>query len=184
MDTNKSIEIIEQMLKVTRSSFHRISLYFIIWGTLLGISGIVEFIIWENPLKWMVWPIAGILGGIMSGIYSKKESGKTQINSNVDRLLQTAWLAFGILLIFTIFYSLYNKLLPHSLILIFAGFTTFISGSIIKFKFLNYGGIALGIGAILCGFFIEPMYSGLVFAISLIFGYVLPGIKLRKIENE
>ena len=44
METNKSVEIIDSMLKLVRKSYHRVAFYFILWGTLMGAAGLGEFL--------------------------------------------------------------------------------------------------------------------------------------------
>ena len=131
----------------------------------------------------MVWPIAGIAGGIISFFYGKKEAEKVGTQTALDRVTNYTWGAFGFTLVFAIAFSLYNQLSPHALVLMIAGSATFISGGISKFKPFIYGGIALEIGALACAFYVPASYQGFVFALSIILGYIIPGVILRKSEN-
>lgn len=183
MDTTKSIEIIEGMLQESRKSLHRNSFYFILWGLLMAPAGIIESSFIDTKNSWMVWPIAGMLGGIISTIYSKKEAQRSGVQTAIDRITKYTWGAFGFALLFGIAFSIFNQLLPHSLVLLIAGFATFITGGITKFKPFIYGGIALELGAIACAFFVPPSLQGFVFAISISLGYIVPGFILKKSEN-
>jgi len=184
MDTTKSIEIIEGMLQEGRKSLHRNSFYYILWGLLMAPAGIIEaYLHGSVQNSWIVWPIAGFVGGIISFIYGRKESQKSGANTAVDRITMFTWGAFGFSLLFVIAFSLYHGFAPHTLVLLIAASATFISGGVLKFKPFVYGGIAIAIGAIICGFFIDPSLQGYVFGLCLIAGYVIPGFTLRKSEN-
>lgn len=183
MESTQSVEIISKMIQESRKSLHRNSFYFILWGSLLIPAGIAEYFMLGTPNYWMIWPAIGIIGGIVSSIYGSKESKRSGVQTAGDRITSYTWGAFGATLIFVIIYSVSKGLTPHPLILITAGLATFISGGISKFKPFVMGGVFLGLGAIASGFFIDPEFHGLVFSTSILLGYVIPGVQLRKVEN-
>lgn len=183
MEPTKSLEIIERMLAETKKSLHRNSFYFLLWGILLIPAGIAEYLLYGTSNFWMVWPTVGILGGIASMIYGFKESKRVGASTAGDRITGYTWGSFMFVLVFSIIYAGSNGLPPHALILMGAAMATFISGGISKFKPFVYGGIILALGAIACAFFIEPVYHSLVFSASILLGYVIPGLLLRKSEN-
>ena len=183
METTKSLEIIESMLMESRKSLHRNSFYFILWGALLIPAAIAEYFMQGQSNFWIIWPIIGITGGIISAIYGKKEDKASGVSTAGDRITSYTWGAFGFTLILAIAYSVYNHLPPQTLILMLAGSATFISGGISKFKPFIWGGVILEIGAVLCAFVIDAHYHSLVFAVSILAGYVIPGIILRKEEH-
>lgn len=183
METHKSLEIIESMLMESRKSLHRNSFYFILWGTLLIPAAIAEFFMQGRPDFWIIWPIVGVTGGIISAVYGKKEGQTSGTKTTSDRINAYTWGAFGFTLIWAIVYAVYNHLSPQPLILMLAGSATFISGGISKFKPFIWGGIILEIGALLCAFVIDAHYYSLVFAACIFAGYVIPGVILRREEH-
>jgi hypothetical protein len=183
METTKSIEIIEQMLAESKKSLYNNSFYFLLWGALLVPAGIAEYLLQGTSYFWVVWPIVGTLGGIISMIYSKRQGKMIGIGSSADRINMFTWGAFGFSLFFMIVFSAKNDMLPHPLILLVAGSATFISGGISRFKPFIYGGIVLGLGALLCALVFETKYYSLAFSFFIFLGYVIPGIILRKEEN-
>ena len=184
METTKSIEIIESMMMESKKSLAKNSFHFLLWGGLLIPAGIAEYFLFGNPNFWVIWPAVGIIGGIISFIYGMMDGKRVDVATAGDRITAFTWGGFGFTLLFAIVFSVYNHLSPHALVLMLAGLATFISGGISKFNPFIYGAIAIEIGAILCAFFIEPQVQGIVFAISLFFGYLIPGFILRKSENE
>ncbi len=183
METSKSIEIIENMMKESKRSLMRNSFFFILWAALLVPAGLMEFFLKETNFPGLVWPVVGIIGGIISTIYGRKESSRAGVGTFGDRITAYTWGAFGFALIWSIAFSVKSQYPPHAMILLLAGLATFINGGISNFKPFIYGAVILELGAIACGFFVEPVYHSLVFSLSILIGYLIPGIQLRKIEN-
>ncbi|GAB5558347.1 MAG: hypothetical protein SchgKO_25600 [Schleiferiaceae bacterium] len=183
METTKGIEIIERMMAESRKSLHRNSFYFILWAVLLVPAALVEYAMDSPGESWFVWPIAGAIGGVISGIYGYREGKRTGAQTNADRVSNYTWGGFGFALIFAIGYSLSHGATPHALILLLAGLATFISGGTAKFAPFVWGGIAMGIAAVLCGFVLDASLHPLVFAIAIVLGYFIPGMMLRRTEN-
>lgn len=184
MNTIKSLEIIQEMMRQSQKSMVRNSFFFILWASLLVPSSIIEYMLIGTDFSWVVWPIMGVLGGIISAWYGKKESERVGVSTFGDRVTTYTWGGFSITLIFSILFSIKLETPPHSMILMFAALATYIHGGISNYKPFVMGAIALAIGAVLCAFIIPVHFHSLVFAASIFFGYLLPGFGLRKLENE
>jgi len=183
MESQQSIKLIEEMLRESKKSLHNNSFYFVLWGLLLMVAGVIEFFFYGQANLWIEWPIIGVLGGLASTIYGRKEDKRLGMQTIGDRITQYTWGAFGCTFLIALVYSIYHNLPPHALILMLAGSATFINGGILKFTPFVWGGMILELGAILCGFVFEPPLHGLIFACSLFLGYVVPGAILNKSEN-
>ncbi|SEA51993.1 hypothetical protein [Psychroflexus halocasei] len=182
METTKSIKIIEEMMRESRKSLHRYSVYFIIWGAVMGIAGLVEFfLIGLIDTAWIVWPIAGGIGGALVALSQRKNDFR--VETVFDRIMKYVWISFGICLLFVIIYSVKSLMPPHALILLLAANATFISAAITKNKALFVGGIILVVTAIISGFFIEGKWVSLVYAIGMMGGYFIPGLYTKKNEK-
>lgn len=183
METSKSIEIIESMYNESKRSLHRNSFYFILWGLLLVPAGIAEFFLFESEKVFIIWPIVGIVGGIVAGIYGFREGKRAGAQTAGDRIYNYTWGAFIALLLLSLPLSFKYNFSPHILILMLAGYATFVSGGIAKFTPFIFGGIALLIGGLLCAFVIDVRLHSLVFSACILLGYVVPGFILRNQEN-
>ena len=180
MEISESVKIIEKMMADGRKSVNNYSSYFIIWGTLLLLAAVGEFfLLGHSTMPWMPWPIAGVIGGVISSIVGRRQKS----SSSMDRIIGYTWLSFGICLVFSIFYSLHIETLPHTLILLMAGGATFISGGISGYKALFAGGLILLIAATLSGFIVPREFISLIFAAGMLFGYLIPGIMVKMKEN-
>lgn len=184
MKAEKSIEILDRMYQESRKSLVKNSFFFILWGSLMALAGLIEFGLFGKPMYWLVWPIAGAIGGIIAFIYGSRQNKRTTAVHTSDRILKFTWSGFVLALIIAIVYSVSQKWSPVPLVLLFAAYATFITGGICKVNALLIGSAALALGAIASAFFIEANYHGIIFAISILIGYVYPGLMLRRVENE
>ena len=183
METSKSLERIESMFLESKKSLRKNSFFFILWGVLMAGSGLAEYFLFGNPYYWIVWPIVGALGGIVSSIQGARMDKNIGIRTAEDRIMAFTWGGFIFSLIICIVFAITQGIAPAPLVLILASYATFISGGISKFKPLYWGSLFLIVGGIVCGFILPVETHGLVFAISILFGYVYPGIKLMQSEN-
>jgi hypothetical protein len=183
METTKSIELIETMFKESKKTFCNNSPFFIMWGIILAIAGLTEYLLTGHPNNWMVWPVVTTIGGIISMVLGIKEGKKQSTKTIGDRIIGYIWLGFVAVLAYAIAYSLYNHITPHALILMGTAYATFLTGSISKYKPLILGAVALALGAVLAGFVFPMADHGLVFAITITLGYTIPGFMLRRSEN-
>lgn len=183
MEATESIKIIEKMLDESRRSLSKYSFHFILWAVLLIPCGIIEWYFVDSPKRFMVWGIAGVLGGIIASVYGIRQSKQQKVESLAGRMHGFIWGGFGICMIFSIAYTIKLQVPPHALILLLAGAATFSTGGLAKFQPFLYGGIFLIVCALFCGFVVPPIYQSLVFSAGLAGGYLIPGLMLRKIEN-
>jgi len=68
-------------------------------------------------------------------------------------------------------------------ILMLAGFPTFVSGFVLKFRPLILGGLAFWILAVVAHF-TGPDISGLCMPAAIVLGYLIPGHLLRRKESH
>ena len=191
METNEkvlkpeeSLQIIEKMINRTKGNLYENSFYFLLWGwiVLFGILGhtiLANFTDFSKP--YLVWLII-IPGIIANTIYGIRQGKKKGISSHLDLVSFMIWIAFlvsyGIILVFMKKFD--YKIVP--IIFLLAGNATFLSGIVIKFKPLVWGGIVFWLGVI--GLFTLP--GNLVIFVSplaIILGYLVPGY-LLKFENK
>lgn len=186
MNEKESIQIISEMIAKAKASHHRKSYYFIIWGIILAIASLTEFVVvhqLQNTLGYFAWMLAGITGGIITMIYSKNETKRKGHEAYMDQVYQSIWGAFGISLLLLIVLSVLHKLPTNPLVLLLTGMPVFISGSLTKFKPLIIGAIIFWLTGTF-GFFVEPKHTSLLFFGAIVFGYLLPGFLLMKTENN
>jgi FtsH-binding integral membrane protein len=108
------------------------------------------------------------------GATGSKKSGNT-----VREWYGYLWLGFGISLVLALVTSILRQTPPVPMVLIVAGFATFMSGILIRFRPLVFGGIVLWVGAALC-LAVAVREHSLVEAGAIVLGYLVPGYMLNR----
>jgi hypothetical protein len=186
MNSEESLQLIHRMINESKQSYHRSGPYFLAWGVLLAIAGLVEFIlVYQLDTKhgYLVWPAIAVLGGVFSFVYSKKEDQKqknTQTFSDIAQ--QFVWGAFGVSLVLIIVCSVLQRINPTPYVLLLTAVPTFITGGLVKFRPLLIGAVVFWITGV-ASFFTPVQYTSLLFCVAILLGYVLPGYLLYKSEN-
>ena len=191
METNEkllkpeeSLQIIEQMIQKAKTNLHDSSFYFLLWGWIVLIAIIGQMLIshfTDYTKPYLVWLI--IIPGVIASIVNGSIKGKkSKVTSHLDRINFLNWIVFlisySIVLIFMKNFD--YKIVP--IIFLLAGNATFITGIIIKFKALIFGGIIFWIGVI-CLFTVPKEFTEFISPIIIIFGYLVPGY-LLKFQNK
>lgn len=179
MEVNQSLQIIDEMVQRARFNFSKGSVFFILWGILLTIAGVGEFLLqqMDYSMPWILWPIAGSLGGIISGIYGSKLSRESS-RSYLEKTYSNLWIIYFFTLIVLLVALVSQKINPGPYILIVTGLPTYFTGSILKLKELRYGGGVFWILGLI-SIFSSPEYSSLIFALAIVLGYLVPGMIMK-----
>lgn len=180
----ESIKIIEKMIQSTKRNLHDSSFYFLLWGWVVLIGSVGQIILKQFTTiekTYLVWLII-FPGMITSIIYGIRHGKKTKVSTHLDSLNFMIWIAFIVsYTIVLVFMKQFNyNVVP--IIFLLAGNATFLTGIVIKFKALVYGGIVFWLGTI-CQFLISTNYVEFVSPVIIIFGYLIPGY-LLKLQNK
>lgn len=190
MDTNekelhpeKSIQIIESMIQRTKSNLHDSSFYFLLWGWIILLANvgqiILSYIEYDKP--YFIWLLI-IPGIIASAIYGSRHGKKAKASTHLDRINFMIWMAF-LVCYFTVIIFMKNldyQIAP--LIFLLAGNATFLTGIVIKFKPLIWGGMVFLVG-VFSYFLLPGEYFQFISPIVIILGYLIPGY-LLKAQNK
>jgi hypothetical protein len=192
MNEQESLAVIKEMINRSRTNFKEQSFYYLLWGWLVVGSVITEAILFNMGSVYhpIVWPIMGLVGGITSGIYGKKQGEKAGYMTHIDRAMMFVWIGFVIYLVLVILMSAtgvfgaYGWNIAFVLIIGMYGLGTFISGGLLKFKPLIYGGIAsflIVVLTVLMPSLVADFNGALIMlAASIIVSYLIPGYMLKR----
>ncbi len=184
LTTEQSLYIITEMIDQAKGKVRENSIYFIIWGVVITLAnlGMFSLMLMEYRYPYISWSIA-VPAWIITIYTTWRQSKKARTNSHLDRISGSLWLSFGVI-IFTL--VAFGKLINYQLnpvILLLSALPTFVSGIIIKFKPLIFGGFSFWLLGIAC-FLVGGPWQFLVGALAVIVGFLIPGIILRnKREN-
>lgn len=182
---NESLKLIETMIGQAKQSFSRNSYYFLLWGVLLIIAMGINYALAAkgDPRGGYAWGIMGVIGGALSLLHGRREDRRTRAASAMDRLMLWIWMAF----LATLFTTMLGGALSSggmsvASILVLTGMPTFLSGQLMRFKPLIWGGILFWLlGAI--AFFVDMRTMVLLYIAGMLFGYLLPGYLLKRQED-
>lgn len=181
----QSLDIIYNMIQKAKQTFHKTSFYYLLWGWLMTIAGIGEYVLSnlvETPLFWLVWPILGFSGGIITMIYSIKQGKQTKAKGYLDEVFLYLWVAYGVTLVFLIIGLVLNNVSPTAYVIVLTGLPTFASGRLMKFKPLEYGGYVFWLVGLVTLLLNTP-FDALLFSGAIVLGYLIPGYLLKKQEG-
>jgi hypothetical protein len=186
MTGEESLKIITEMINKTKVNIRQGSFHLLFWGWLIIICSLSEYFLYkftdfENP--WYVWYFV-IPGVFISMIYGFAKGRKTQMHTYADMLYVWTWMAF-------LFASIVLSILRSDnmgsfgpYILTVAAIPTFLSGFIIRFRPLIYGGISFWIFAII-GHFGGYDLAALSVPVAMLTGYLIPGYLLKsKVDHD
>jgi len=179
LSPEQSLQLINQMITEVKQEFRNNGFYLLFWGWLVFFSAIVNFVLLKmgNPFAYYVWPVLMPLGGIISTIYAiaVRRKEKKRAKTFIDRAMGYTWLAFMIALGIVLSSGAklgFDKVYPFVLLLY--GIGTFITGGIIKFPLLVFGGICCWVLAI-AAFYVPFDIQLLLLSLALIISYIIPG---------
>jgi hypothetical protein len=198
-DEKESLKLITDMINKTKQSFHETGFGPIMWGSVITICSLITFcsIQFDFVLPFDVWLLT-LVALIPQVIYSIMESKRKTVKTYNDIAMDFTWIAFGISIgvlsftINTIAYDLKNtipnymeirgsfRFLNHTtaLHLMVYAIPTFITGGVMKFKPMLYGGILCWVFAMISNF-TNTKIDMLLMATGVICAWLIPGLILN-----
>jgi hypothetical protein len=186
----QSLRIIEEMINKAKNEFSEDGTIYLLWGWVILFCSLGHFILdvvigYSKP--WYIWSITWLVVVYMI-IYIRARDRKRKVKTYADEILAYVWLAFAIMMILTFFllrmfvpqFWLYNFMF----VLLCYGMPTFISGAILKFRPLIFGGIACWVLAVTAGF-VNFRYHPIFVSTAVVLAWIIPGyiLKARSVKS-
>jgi hypothetical protein len=184
LNPQQSLELITNMIRQTQGNARGSSFYFLLWGWVItlcnfGMYFMLRFTQFEYP--YLVWTLA-IPAWIITMFYGNKQDESRGSTTHLDKITMWLWIGLGITIMPSWIFGAQINWLVNAAILMPVGLATFVSGIIIRFKPLLFGGITFWIAGTLC-YIVSPVDQYLVGGIAMIFGYLVPGYMLKKLNK-
>jgi hypothetical protein len=185
LSSEDSLTIIEQSLKQSSSQKTGASNYYIIWGSVIFVYLIGNFIALHFPSETTAsianaLPNLFALGGIFSFLQSRKDDKNETVVPLNEKIYTYAWIGASIGLGAMCIGNLHNMQDGFCLgILLMFGVVNFIIGGITKFKPLLLGG-ALSMVLVVFIPFVTMDYKFLITAIGVLSTCLIPGLLMKK----
>lgn len=185
MTGEESLKIITEMINKTKVNIRQGSFHLLFWGWLIFACSVSEYLLMKYAgftHHYYIWFFV-IPGAFVSMIYGFVNGRKAKVHTYADMLYAVTWIGFlfsGIVL-FIVQSDRLDTVVPY--ILLLAGFPTFVSGFIIKFKPLIVGGFCFWIIALIVHFGGHEL-APLGTPVAMLIGYLIPGYLLKYKVNH
>lgn len=183
-----SLALIQSMIAKTRQNISDNSIHFLIWGWVTFAACIGQFIL-KNVLDYeqhyLIWLLI-FPAAITSFYMGRKQNKKSEATTYLGESMRYLWMGMGIgyfvlsMILTRLGWS--TPIFPFFILLY--GLGTFISGKLLEFKPLVYGGLMAWVLAIASTFF-NYDYQMLFGAGAILVSYIIPSYLLQvKVNNK
>jgi|SRR5882724_5302371 len=181
----QGLQLIESMINKAKDRFNEDGHLYLLWGWLVFACSIAQFILYHYfnyPYHYWVW-IISIAALIYQVFYLVKRRKKEKVRTYTAYILGYVWITFAILA-FLIGYLLGRLTLGdyffhiYPILLALYGMPVFLSGFILRFRPLIYGGIGCWILSIITTFLLYD-YQMLMLSLAMVIAWIIPGYLLR-----
>lgn len=181
----QSLDLIQSMINQAQGNLLKNSFYFILWGWAitianLGMYGLYKFS--DFPYPYLVWLIA-IPAWIITMVYGARQGSTAGKKTHLDKVNMWMWIGYGFgVLPFILFMEKigYNV---NPVVIVLTSIPTFLTGMMLKFRPLIWGGISFYLFGIIC-FMVSPLNQYLVGAVAIVCGYLIPGYLLKTTREK
>ena len=180
----ESLALIESMINRATNRFNEDGFLYLLWGWVVLLCSVAEFILLRIQYEkhYLVWTVtwAAVIYQIF---FLRNKRRKQVVRTYTDDIIKYVWITFIIImflaavLIGVIQGREYYKLIDP-LFLVIYGMPTFLSGIILRFKPLVWGGIGCWLLSVLCTV-IPVEFHLLLVSAAMIIAWIIPGYLLR-----
>lgn len=184
LTAEQSLDIITSMIRQAKGNAKKNSFHFLLWGWVVTLANIGMFTLaqLQYPHPYIVWLIT-IPAWIISLYKGFRQNREEKIHTHLDTISIWLWCSFAICIGAIIAFGNKINFQINPVILLISTIPTVVSGTILKFKPLQIGGILFWLFGILC-FLAPPEYQPLVGATAIITGYLIPGYMLHYKKDD
>ena len=180
-----SLQLIQSMINKARNQFSENGHLYLVWGWVVLFCSIGQFVLFyffRSPWHPLVW-LATWVALAYQLVYISRNRKKQKVKTYTGDIISYVWLVFAILMILIGFNIGYNQKgqgyqLLSPVIICLYGMPTFLSGKILRFKPLVYGGLGCWILSVIAAF-IPYAFQMLLFGVAVIIAWIIPGYLLR-----
>ncbi len=183
MTEQESLKIITEMIENSRTKIRDNGFFYLLWGWLMLSASILNFVLvlMDYDKAWLPWPVLMAAGVVVSVITGYRLGRKARVMTWFDTTMIYLWWAFFVVLMIVLFMAGTGKIswrAADALIISLYGLATFVSGGLLRFRPLLYGGLFAWAFSIII-LYVPGMYSFLVVAASILIAYLIPGYLLK-----
>lgn len=181
----QSLDVITAMIQQTKGNMQKNSFYFLLWGWTivianLGVYLLIKFSEVSNP--YLMYLLT-IVSAIISVVYGFRKGKRAIVSTHLDNVYHWLWIGLGVnCFVLWIFGGQIGWQL-NAVIVTMSAVPTLISGVLLKFKPLIYGGVVFWVFGVLI-FLTKNENQFLFTAIAVTLGYLVPGYLLKNSDKH
>ncbi len=185
----ESFVIINKAIADFKMNYRENAQVFLLWGWILTLASISNFIIlkmlnsleaWEHKgfLVLGNWIVFLLIGFIIMYFMVRKMNKDKKVYSHIDKFVNNLWWVTAPSFVIATILCFRLGIEPPPLMLLIGGIATTTTGLAIKFRPLIIGGMSFFIFS-LASTFVTNEYLALVVSAAIICGYLIPGYLLK-----
>lgn len=178
----QSIDVIQRMISKTKNTVADSSVFFLLWGWVVFIACVLQYIlknIVHYPYHYNAWLV--IIIGIAGSVYfGSRQDKRVKVKTYVDESIENLWIGIAVTY-FALAFIFARIGYEHSFTfyMLLYGIGCFVTGRLIKFTPLVWGGIGAWLLAILSSW-LDYDINILLTAGAILISYIIPGYLLRR----
>ena len=184
LDEAQSLQVIKEMIEVSRNNLKNDGILFIVWGWTLLYSSLIGFIKRDVLLlhrTQKILSIAGVILGIFAVVFSiyyiVKHRRKMQTYIGIS--LRYVWfsLVVSLMLVNVILANVLHTInfeLQHPVFMVLFAFAITVTGGILRYRLIIAGGILFAVIALAVSWF-DLKYQLLLEAFAWLVAFIIPG---------
>lgn len=181
----EALNVIGEMVNSSRYKMKDDAKYFLLWGWMVFVAAVLHFIILNIGVEnsWIIWPVMMTISFVVYGIMVRNSKNRTRSATYIDRVNRYLWIGFlGPLFITTMVGIFHSWVVAYPFFMAIYGWSAIVSGGLLKFKPLVWGGVASCIVGLIT-VFVSGHYILMMLALAVFFGFIIPGYALSRMES-
>jgi len=188
MTKEEQLSIINDTIQKTKYNLKPLGYNLIFWGVLIITMSlfhyffpqIVQLTYYSSLIYWVAIPLFGM---VYTTYYNINSGNKLGYETQLGRVIRIIWAVFGLSWISIVVLNLLHDSNPVQDILFLLSTVLIMSGVIIRFKPVTFGGIGLLIFTIYT-YYVPDINFLLVNVVGITFGMLIPGLALYLLKKD
>lgn len=178
------LELIARMIQVARKEYNDDSWVYLLWGWAVTLAALAQYVMLRvdspyYPFVWLALPVVAVVQVVLQ----ISQRRKAKVNTQLDKIIGYVWLADGVCMAIVLVSGNILQASTYPVLMLLYGIGTFISGSIMNFRPMQFGAIICW-GLALATFHVSFLNQSLLLPLAVIVAYIIPGYLLRKRFRE
>ena len=178
------LQVFQTMVIDSRGRLREDSFYYLMWGWLVVLACALEIGLMAGGVSWhwAVWPVLMPIGGVVSGVRGMRMGAKKQHQTALDRMMGALWGGWLVTLVILLLGApRMGWDVTYALLMALYGLGTFVSGAMLRFKPLMWGGAGAWLLSAVTLFLPGLDFSMVLvlLGLSIVVSYLIPGYMLK-----